>query len=409
MYLTIHRGSKQVGGSCVEVSTDSTRIIIDAGLPLEGADKDKLPRVPGLFSDGEPVHAIFLSHAHADHSGLLKQTRREIPVYLSQGTSKMMMAGALYAGQPGLDRGRQRILKHGEPFSIGDITITPFAVDHSAFDSMAFLVESGGKRLVYSGDLRLHGRKPGMAQSLIKAVTASPVNALVMEGTHFSSNRVRDHGEKELEKEILLQIKGAPSLVLASFSPMHIDRFVTFYRAAKRSGRTLVMDVYGAFVLHLASGQAKIPRPSASEGIRVYFNRRRRKNAKIEGKFLEDRIELSEILARPQRYVMLFRPSMLDDDFAGELPAKSRCIYSYWGGYLDKPDWRDFQSKLTELGGTFPAAHSSGHIFADDIVKFVNAINPKKVIPIHTFTPEAFSGHFKNVALLRDGEKCPVE
>ena len=34
MKFKIHRGTKEIGGSCVEVWTESTRILIDFGMPL---------------------------------------------------------------------------------------------------------------------------------------------------------------------------------------------------------------------------------------------------------------------------------------------------------------------------------------------------------------------------------------
>jgi len=45
--------------------------------------------------------------------------------------------------------------------------ITPFLVDHSAYDAYGLLVESDGKRLFYSGDLRAHGRKATLFELLV--------------------------------------------------------------------------------------------------------------------------------------------------------------------------------------------------------------------------------------------------
>ena len=39
MRLTVHRGTKEIGGNCIEVATDSTRIILDVGKPLFDADR----------------------------------------------------------------------------------------------------------------------------------------------------------------------------------------------------------------------------------------------------------------------------------------------------------------------------------------------------------------------------------
>src|SRR6516225_9978468 len=115
MKLTIHRGTKEIGGSCIELATATTRIVLDVGLPLVDAAREPfdqrsirgksleqllasgvLPRVPGLFDDRPPPAAILLSHAHLDHTGLLDFSRNDVPVYASRGTSKMMMAGARF-------------------------------------------------------------------------------------------------------------------------------------------------------------------------------------------------------------------------------------------------------------------------------------------------------------------------
>ncbi len=41
MQLTIHRGTHEIGGNCVEVRTNSTRIILDVGRPLFNADREQ--------------------------------------------------------------------------------------------------------------------------------------------------------------------------------------------------------------------------------------------------------------------------------------------------------------------------------------------------------------------------------
>ncbi len=430
MRLTIHRGAKEIGGSCVELAAGSTRIVLDLGMPLVTSNREPfdqetlrgqtteqlqeqgiLPNISGLFDDAAPPSAILLTHAHLDHSGLLKFSRPEIPVHTSQGTSKMMLAGSLFSRQVALPRTRFRRVESGVPFQIGDFRITAFSVDHSAFDSLAFLVEAEGRSLLYSGDLRLHGRKPGMAKKLIYEVAQRKIDVLLMEGTHLGGEKERGPTEYELEEQIIDQIKDAPGLVLATFSPQDVDRLVTFYRAARRTGRTFVADAYGAFILHLVSSQAKIPQPITEAGIRVYFNQsfEQRNLEKVRRKFLSDRISLDEIIAQPRKHVMIFRPSMVTLDFQGTLPPNCRCIYSYWKGYLTRPDWIELQEKIVEAGGDFIPSHASGHIYVADLVEFVTAIHPKTVIPIHTFEPRMFCQHFHNTCLLPDGQDFVIE
>ena len=100
MIVTVHRGTREIGGNCIEVASSTTRLILDVGLPLvndqrEPFDSFKALRstreqliadgtirpVPGLFTDESPApDAILLSHAHLDHVGLLHHSRPEIPI-----------------------------------------------------------------------------------------------------------------------------------------------------------------------------------------------------------------------------------------------------------------------------------------------------------------------------------------
>jgi len=50
MRVCIHRGSKEIGGSCVEVIFGGKRFLIDFGLPFDAIDNDKkyLPNISDL-------------------------------------------------------------------------------------------------------------------------------------------------------------------------------------------------------------------------------------------------------------------------------------------------------------------------------------------------------------------------
>jgi ribonuclease J len=231
-----------------------------------------------------------------------------------------------------------------------------------------------------------------------------------MEGTHFGSDKREGITEREVEEKIVELVRTAPALVLASFSAQDLARVETMYHSAQRTNRIFVADAYTAFVLYLVASQTRVPRPSRNKGIRVYFNRlfERRNIAKLWEKFLPDRIELSEILAQPNQHLMVFRPSMTTLDFEGKLPHRSRCLYGYWKGYLVQEDWVRLQEHLAQVEGDFIPTHASGHIYITDLIRFVKTVNARVVIPVHTFEPQIFKEHFRNVQLLDDGQPFEI-
>ncbi len=196
---------------------------------------------------------------------------------------------------------------------------------------------------------------------------------------------------------------------------MHVDRLVTFYKAARSVGRIFLVDAYAAYVLYLVSPQCRIPGPDAQAGSRVYENvafRNRNRGGclnKVREVFASNLISLDDVLASPDRYVMVFRPSMLDSDFGGRLPSGVCCIYSYWTGYLRQREWSEVRRHLEGSGGTLVECHTSGHIYAGDLDRLIREIQPASVIPIHTFEPQLFRGLHANVVPITDGVPRLIE
>ena len=67
MIFTFHGGAQEVGRSCIELATETKRILFDAGLKItpNGTEYPK-----GLM-DVANIDAVFISHAHLDHTGAL--------------------------------------------------------------------------------------------------------------------------------------------------------------------------------------------------------------------------------------------------------------------------------------------------------------------------------------------------
>ncbi|NLX95115.1 MAG: MBL fold metallo-hydrolase [Rhodopirellula sp.] len=429
-WLTIYKGAGEIGGNCLELRTDGTRIVLDVGVPLidsrgewfdssslRGRSKEALleagilPGVPGLFQGDPRPDAILLSHAHLDHSGFLDRTQPEIPVYATEATSKMMLAGEVFANGKQIPTHRFEKLKPERPTKIGRFRATALPVDHSVAGSAALLIETGDKAILYSGDLRLHGRHPDRAERILEILNGKTIDVLLMEGTHLGSARKERVSEHDLEERISEQVRQARGLVLACFSPQHVDRLIGFIRAARAAGRTFVANAYTAFVMHLIYLQTKIPDPKVDPQVRVFYPSvfARKPSSTLHEMFRARQITLEEIRQRPSCYLMMFRPSMLDLDFQSNLPQGTTCIYSQWTGYRDRPEWQETEMSLAARGGNLVPLHTSGHILQDDLVAFVREIDPRVVIPIHTLHPDKLGDLCERVRCVDNGRPYKVE
>lgn len=182
MNIVIHRGTKEIGGTCVELTTNKSRIIVDLGIPLVSDRKDQpfdskvlegksvkqlldlgvLPAITGLYAGDEPrVNAVLISHSHLDHYGLLRYVHPDIPIYLSEGARELIKVSDIFTPYRIGDL-NVRIVSNGKKVKVGGFEITAFLVDHSAFDALAFMIEADKARVFYSGDFRGHGRKSAL-------------------------------------------------------------------------------------------------------------------------------------------------------------------------------------------------------------------------------------------------------
>jgi len=178
MEIIIHRGTHQIGGCITEISTDEARIVIDMGSSLPGSaeeikpgDKDDSFSLDGVINplhtgNGEscaagarPCDAVFVTHYHGDHIGLVDRLLPDIPLYLGPAAREIY---AMYCARVGAEEklrrlGKARLFISGRPVRIKDMTITPILTDHSALDAYMLLIEGDGKTVLHTGDFTLHG------------------------------------------------------------------------------------------------------------------------------------------------------------------------------------------------------------------------------------------------------------
>jgi ribonuclease J len=430
MKFAIHRGTKEIGGSCVEVTTDSTRVLLDFGMPLVDRTGNEfdfslykkhnindlikcgvLPSIKGLYDETEkPINGLIISHPHQDHYGLFNYINKNIPVYMGEATHKLIEINNLFTQQD-INHKNLVFFEKYSPFSIGDIKITPYWADHSAFDSYSFLVEAEGKSIFYSGDFRNHGRK-SKAFKWFTQNAPQNVDCLLLEGTTIGRENKPFKTEAEIENELTKVFNEEGKTNLIYTSGQNIDRIVSIYRACIRTNKILVVDVYIATILKDLSSFAKIPFPSENfKNLRVmfpYFTSRRLKNEgneKILYQFKNYKITKEEISSQAESIVMIVRPSMQKDLENIKGIDGGNLIYSMWEGYLQKTDTKKLLDYLKNRDYSVHKIHTSGHADLNALKLMVEAIKPKNIVPIHTFSGEDYHQYFDTpIIALNDGE-----
>lgn len=406
MTLTIHRGTHEIGGSCVEIRTDKAKILIDLGMPLD-YDRRSREEQTEIRHNAEEwckgADAIFLSHAHADHYGFLDLLTQDTPIYATEETFAMLALDGILGDDP-TEHLKKHPLTSGQSCEVADIKVTAYIVDHSAYGACAYLIECDGKRILYSGDIRLHGVKGVLYRNLPK-----DVDYLLLEGTNILRAK-SNPTEREVENQFVEAFNDAPdALHLVWCSAKNIDRICALFRACIRCGKTLAIDPYIANVLAaVAQLNPKIPTVTTAEQMKVYFppHLTERLTQRNQPQYIfslnpkQNKVSYDDFAGSPEKYVMLVRPTTLT--YLQRIKAHHiRLIKSIWGSYWNEPNTESFRSWVEKHCEDVKDIHSSGHADTQSLQRIVEFVRPKTIVPIHTDAPKRFCDIFVN-----DNVKC---
>ena len=405
MTLTIHRGTQEIGGSCVEIRTDKAKILIDLGMPLD-YDKHTTEEQTQIRSNAaewcKGVDALFLSHAHADHYGFLGLLPQDTPIYATEETFAMLALDGILGDDP-TEHLEKRPLTSGQSCEVADIKVTAYIIDHSAYGACAYLIECDGKRILYSGDIRLHGVKGVLYKNLPK-----DVDYLLLEGTNVLRAK-SNPTEREVENQFVEAFDDAPdALHLVWCSAKNIDRICALFRACIRCGKWLAIDPYTANVLAaVARLNPKIPTVTTAEQMKVYFPPRLtdRLTDRNRARYIhslnpkQNKVSYDDFARSPEKYVMLVRPTTLT--YLQRIKAPHiRLVKSIWDGYWNEPGTERFRGWVEEYCESVKDIHSSGHADTQSLQRIVEHIRPQTIIPIHTDSPSSFGELFSENHIL---------
>jgi ribonuclease J len=412
-----------------------------------------------IEKNGTPkINGILVSHAHIDHTGAIGFIHNDIPLYCSEITKTLIesidevtpfQSNALemnskiiklngekstFPTSPKLGNIktiRQCItIKDNETIKITDIKIKHIIQDHSIPGASSFIIESEGKKVLYTGDIRFHGTYP-MTLEEYSDKTGKNIDVMICEGTRIDSEQILK--EEDVKQSITKIIKKINGIVFVDFSWKDTSRYVTILSAARKSGRIFVINSRLAYILK------KLNIYPDNDIVKIFLKRKgsclyspadyintkhelgflKNKDDKFDLTHYENGITADDIKQNPGKYVMMlsyFDLNQLFDlaDKNGHILdsyfIKASCAPFSDDMELDEErfiHWLetfkikyDLDDKKPPEGCSKPdcekikrrikRAHVSGHVSSVELKQLIEQIKPKYVIPIHTQYPEMF-------------------
>lgn len=365
MTVTVYRGTHQIGGCCTKIATASTQILIDAGAPLAGAQCEPI-RFP-------QADAVLVTHYHGDHTGELAGLPEGTPIYMAESSKQILQKyrermGAGYCR--GVDLDAIHTLQNEAPFCIGDIRVIPIESDHSSFQPLMYLLEADGKRILHTGDFRLHGPHRERLMDSLRGM--GRIDLLITEGTSLTrgGSWTEDRAGIEISK-LIKQYKYCFMLT----SSGNLDRIDTFARQIPR-GRYFLTDAFQRDLIAIAQ--------TYDTHSQYHFEK-----ALTYGKNL-----LPKMDKRGFGMVVRANPGFqkIVADYVRRFPDDTCLIYSMWSGYLNLEAVRNF---VGLVGKNMRIIHSSGHVTARDLDHFITELGPERILIIHT------QAEFEDIDIIR--------
>ncbi|HSB47157.1 MAG TPA: MBL fold metallo-hydrolase [Candidatus Bilamarchaeum sp.] len=440
--LTFYGGANEIGGNKILLEDLDARIYLDFGQSFDfGEDYfyeylqpraanglevyfefGLMPKVPRLYSktmlertdvkyEKPDIDAVFISHSHSDHSNHLQFLDESIPVYMGHGTHKIFeIYHKLYPSLVDIgEHDNIHLFKSGDRIRIKHLEIEPVHVEHSVPGAYGFIVHTSKGALIYTGDFRLHGPQSNMTHEFIEKAAESQPYVLLSEGTRMGDAEEPAMTEADVEEKVGKIIRESKGIVFAYFSMSNIDRFMSFYRAALKNGKKLVVDSKFAYILDSLKDKIPVlPDVMNDKNILVYFRLSKSGTYDEKDYYIYERKFMPKMITSD--YVRKNQASLVMHMSFNKLvelvyirPENADYIYSSSEHFLEGEENEDertvLENWMRHFNVKFHKAHCSGHASKKDLAQMIKAISPRLLVPMHTQRAADFRGMHANVRI----------
>ncbi len=400
----------------------------------ESRKRDRRPKTEILYEIAEPktpssITDLYISHSHSDHCGLAPILRKDIRANMGEtahvlyrsyyeAATRDSLEARLYLTEEDLNSERKRNLARlsYHTFHGGDnlqptdstLTIEPCPVDHSVAGAYGFIIHTSSGPIAYTGDFRTHGTAKKLSEQFLEKIgAAGEIKALICEGTNLGESKV--FSEKDVENTarslIHQSLNQGNSFILVEVPQADLDRIRTFANIAEQLNLEALVSKRIANHLHeLKAAESRFlePLPTLGKDLRIfverrYPTRRDRVFTKLEEAYGEALVDLKTIQEKEYKGFMIIDANE-SDLFTLRPPPNTLCVLSTCEPFTEEADF-DFErwkNQLALFGVILYHIHSSGHIHPLELQRFIHAVSPQILIPVHTEYPEVFRELFES-------------
>ncbi len=403
--LEVYGGYREIGGNCVVVRDRKRKIVFDNGIRFQALKKYYHGRIQPLglnelrsvgvipplsvFDDAE---ALYISHFHLDHLGLLGGLPPGIKVFVPSATLLETVEEWYRASPTWLAELPHKLhidIMELKPYQEDEFGITPIPVSHSAYPSYAFVYNGYDKKVFYSGDLRVNGPlglRTNTIQNIRSVIGSENIDIALLEGTNVGG--IETPIAPEEFRSILNRVIMESGLTIISVDPLDFELFTALAELASLNGRTLVIasprlaDVLPHW-LSEALGIDNLKLALASE---------LEKPSLVPADYVSLR---QDVLRDPESFLLVQEPlgflEMLRQmRIWGEEPLRDATAI------LTTPEPLETELEVEEktlaywlysLGIQVYRVRLSGHYYPHELKKLMQTLKPSKLVPIHTRHP----------------------
>lgn len=265
--LSFFGAAQEVTGSCFLLENKSTKILVDCGM-FQGSRFNEKRTHESFPFDPASIDALFLTHAHIDHSGRIPKLAKEGfrgKIYSTPATkelAELMLKDSIGVLEKEAKRENEKILYTEEDvdralelwegknshqqIKVGDFSIKLYDAGHILGSAMVVIDFNGNpstllraSRIVFTGDL-------GNTNIILQKTTEliEHPTYFVMESTYGDRNHENKQRSLQLERVIEQTIKRKGVLMIPAFALERTQEILSEIADMMREGRIPLLPIY---------------------------------------------------------------------------------------------------------------------------------------------------------------------